>query len=423
MKVAIVGSGISGLTAAYYLRNVHDIHLFEAQPEAGGHTRTISVLDEYQELNLDTGFMVYNTINYPGFSKLIRELGVQSQYSDMSFGVNCRKCDFEYGNRGLSSMLSQPSALKRLSWLTIPFEMRRFYQDARSLLASPEEEITLEEFLQQGHYSNELVRHLIIPLVSAVWSTPPVDVNAYPAKYLFRFMDNHCMLSFTQRRAWQTIKGGGHNYVNALIAALPNGIQLNQPVICIKRASEGVILSFAKQPDRVFDAVIVATHSDQAVKLLEGFSSEQKALMGFKYSESDVCLHTDSSIMPKRSRAWCSWNYQTEECAVFSESTRVTYHLNRLQQLKSSCDYFVSLNMSDRIDEKLIITEFKQTHPVFTRSALESQANISDLNYSSTPIFFAGAYLGHGFHEDGFQSGFSAADALITWSKSFEAKS
>lgn len=421
MRVAVVGSGISGLTAAYYLRALHDVHVYESEDQAGGHARTFSVQEPNSQLHLDTGFMVYNNTNYPGFTGLIEELEVEQQDSDMSFGVTCSKCDFEYGNRGLQSMLAQPSAIFRPSWITIPFQMRKFYTDARSLLLDGDDEISLDQFLLKGGYSDELVRHLVIPLVASVWTTPAAKVGSFPAKYLFGFMDNHCMLSFTERRVWQTIKGGSQNYVDSLVSRLPYGVHLNATVTGINRDASKVTLSFKKRAPLQFDAVILATHSDQSLSLLSDPSElEFKALGGIKYSESNVYLHTDDSVMPKRPRAWCSWNYRTDECASRPETSQVTYHLNRLQKLDSTRNYFVSLNMGDQINDDAVLSEFKQSHPMYSKNSLKSQSIIQALNASHSPTFFAGAYLGHGFHEDGFQSGLFAANSLINWSKSIE---
>ena len=419
MRIAVVGSGISGLAAAYYLRELFDVHVYESEDQAGGHARTIAVQESNSEFNLDTGFMVYNKITYPGFSSLIEELGVEIQDSDMSFGVACSKCNFEYGNRGLQSMLAQPSALLRPSWTMIPFQIRRFYRNARSLILNGDDETSLDQFLLNGKYSNEIIRHLIIPLVASVWTTPAAEVGSFPAKYLFEFMDNHCMLSFTERRVWQTIKGGSQNYVDSLVSHLPHGVHLNRTVTGIDRDASTIALSFKKHSPQKFDAVILATHSDQTLSLLSDPSGmEQQAFEGIKYSRSQVYLHTDNAVMPKRSKAWCSWNYRTKECTSRPEVSQVTYHLNRLQKLESVKDYFVSLNMGDQIDEKAILSEFNQSHPIYTKRSLESQSIIRELNSSHSPTFFAGAYLGHGFHEDGFQSGLFAANSVINWSKS-----
>tara|TARA_B100000686_G_scaffold352305_1_gene453823 strand:- start:2973 stop:4241 length:1269 start_codon:yes stop_codon:yes gene_type:complete len=421
MRVAVVGSGISGLTAAYYLRALHDVHVYESEDQAGGHACTIPVKESKSEFNLDTGFMVYNKITYPGFSNLVEELGVEIQDSDMSFGVACSKCNFEYGNRGLQSMLAQPSALLRPSWTMIPFQIRRFYKNARSLILNGDDETSLDQFLLNGKYSNEIIRHLIIPLVASVWTTPAAEVGSFPAKYLFEFMDNHCMLSFTERRVWQTIKGGSQNYVDSLVSHLPYGVHLNTTVTGINRDASSVTLSFKKHAPQQFDAVILATHSDQSLRMLSDPSEfELKALGGIKYSESNVYLHTDDSVMPKRARAWCSWNYRTDECASRPKTSQVTYHLNRLQKLESTKNYFVSLNMGDQINDKAILSEFKQSHPMYRKNSLESQSMIQALNASNSPTFFAGAYLGHGFHEDGFQSGLFAANSLMNWSKAIE---
>jgi predicted NAD/FAD-binding protein len=411
MKVAVVGSGVSGLTAAYLMQ--HDVHVFESGTEPGGHTRTVTILEGDRSVNVDVGFMVYNEDTYRGFSALLTELDVETQPSEMSFSVSCGRCGVEFGTRGLKGMLAQPANVLRPSWLGIPLGLRRFYRDALRLLDSDEAcRTTLGEFLDIGRYGDELQRHVIVPLVASIWSTPASAVSDFPARHLFKFLANHGLLGFAGRREWRTIVGGASKYVERMVEALPNGVRTDAPVVAVTRHADGVIVELTDGSSELFDAIVLACHSDQSLRLLtDPNSAEKAALRGIEYMPSTVVLHSDASAMANKRAAWSSWNYKTQSCTRDPEPANVTYHLNRLQRLDTTHDYFLSLNPVCDLEPDLVIQEFEFSHPLYTRHTFASQDMLRSLN-GTNRTYYAGAYMGNGFHEDGYRSGADVADTI-----------
>jgi predicted NAD/FAD-binding protein len=413
VKIAVIGSGISGLAAAYGLRKQYDVHVFEAGGSAGGHSNTVKVLEGDMEVSVDTGFVVYNETTYPEFTALLEELDVATIRSEMSFGVSCTRHDLEYSSRGIPGMFSQPTAMLRPARLRLLFEISRFNQESKALLdSSSSTQESLGEFLRERGFSFEFREHYITPLVGAIWSTPPAAVTNYPARYLFAFLRNHGLLSFTGRLIWRTIKGGSEQYVEKLAARLPNGVRVNEPVESVSRDAQGVSLAMRGGETERFDRVVLACHSDQALGILtDATISERRALGELAYEPSRVVLHRDARVMPKRKRAWASWNFATDTCPNLPGPASVTYHMNRLQRLDATMEYFVTVNPRVELDQELVIQEFAYAHPQYTRSSIESQKLLSNLN-GLNRTHFAGAYMGHGFHEDGFRSGQDVAVAL-----------
>lgn len=406
MKVAIIGAGISGLTTAYMLRQLHEIDIFEADSEPGGHARTVEIHEPNGVVRLDVGFMVYNETTYKGFSGLLNELDIPSQSSLMSFGMSCRNCNLEYGTGSPASFLAQGIRAITPSRLELLRDLRSFYADAKGFLRNEQaEELTLGGFLEARRYTANFRKHVIAPLVGAVWSAPASSVLDYPARYLFSFMANHKLLSFRGRRSWRTITGGSDNYVKALIRQLPNGVRINTAIQKVKRFEGHVELSTSEQwiPTQ-YDAVILACHSDQALEILtDADQKEASALKSLRYSSSRVVLHSDPGLMPRKKAAWSSWNVTMQSCSVEPGPARVTYYLNRLQQLSSASDYFVSLNPSEQLKNENVIQEWVMSHPIYDKGAVGAQETLAELN-GNRRTFFVGSYLGHGFHEDGFRS-------------------
>jgi predicted NAD/FAD-binding protein len=413
MKIAIIGSGISGLSAAYLMRNSHDVHVFEALEHPGGHAHTETVLEGDRDIQVDTGFIVYNESTYPGFTGLLDELNVLTTASEMSFGVSCSAHNIEYSSRGLSGMLAQPLAMARASRAKMLWEIRRFYRESKCLLdVETNDTASLGEFLDAMKYGDEFRRHFLIPLVGSIWSTPATGVLDYPAQYLFKFLHNHGLLSTSGRLQWRTVQGGARAYVDRLVSHLPNGVRLNSPVRSIDRHETGVTVIPWSGFTQEFDHVVLATHADQSLRLLsEPTATEERALSSFKYKPSRVVLHTDPQVMPRRRQAWAGWNYSAHSCMTDAGPISISYHMNRLQALGAHNDYFISVNPPLDLDDDRIISEFEYAHPQYSVKSLGAQKTLRAIN-GSNRTHFAGAFFGHGFHEDGFQAGLNVAMEL-----------
>ncbi|MEK9658609.1 MAG: FAD-dependent oxidoreductase [Chloroflexota bacterium] len=411
-RIAVVGGGISGIAAALRARDSgHAVTLFEAEPILGGHARTLSVESADGPSSLDTGFLVYNEATYPGFTGFLQRLGVQTQRSDMSFGASCPQHGFEYGSRGLRSMLAQPSNLLRPGRVRMLADFLRFYHASGAALREPAAApATLGGLLADG-YGNEFRDHFLVPLISAVWSMPAGRVGDFPLAFLLRFLANHGLLSVGGRLPWRTVTGGSRSYVDRAAVLLGDGVRLGTPVRTVRRDRLGVSVVSGSGTER-FDAIVLATHADVSLRLLERPSSvERRALKALAYSPSRVVTHTDAGLMPRRRAAWCSWNYRSTSCGDGDSGVSVTYHLNRLQGLKVRQNYFVSVNPSSEPAPGTVLDETVMSHPLYTEASVGAQAALRSVG-GALRTAYAGAYLGHGFHEDGYRSGVEAVDAL-----------
>jgi uncharacterized protein len=396
MKIAVVGSGISGLGAAYLLARAHDVHVFEGDSRPGGHANTVV----HDGLALDTGFLVHNARNYPLLTRLFAELGVASHESDMSFSVSCSGCGLEYSGR---RPFAQTGNVARPGFISLLWEIRRWLRTARP----PDESQSLAQYLDAGGYSGGFRRHFLVPLTSALWSTAPGRALEFPAAYAIRFFDNHGMLGFGRFR-WRTVTGGSRRYVDAIAARLGDRLRLGSPVRAVRRSSDSVELRVADHVER-FDHVVLATHADQALALLEHPTPHERRVLGtFAYTKNEAVLHTDSSFLPRTRAARASWNYRLGD----DDRPTITYHLNRLQALDVEHDYCVTLN--EGVAEEHVLQRFTYEHPLFTVATLRAQSELPGLAGGRT--HFAGAYFGNGFHEDGLASGVAAARALgVEW--------
>ena len=396
MRIAVVGSGVAGLGAAYLLGPAYDVHVFESDRRPGGHANTVV----HDGLALDTGFLVHNTRNYPLLSRLFRELGVATHESDMSFSVSCSGCGLEYSGR---RPFAQPGNAASPGFLSLLWEIGRWLRSAR-----PEDESqSLADYLDANRYSERFRHHFLVPLTSALWSTAPGRALEFPAAYALRFFDNHGMLGLGRFR-WRTVTGGSRRYVDAIAERLGRRLQLGRGVRSIRRFPDGVELRVGDGVE-LFDQVVVATHADQALALFEDPTDDERRLLSsFAYTTNEAVLHTDASFLPRTTRARASWNYRMSA----SNRATVTYHLNRLQALATDRDYCLTLN--EDVPDEHVLDRFVYEHPLYTVETLRAQTELPRLAGGRT--HFAGAYFGNGFHEDGLASGVAAARALgVDW--------
>ena len=416
-QAAVIGAGVAGLTAAYLLQRAYDVTLYETQDRLGGHAHTHDIATaDGRLLALDSGFLVHNTRTYPRLIRLFTELGVATQDTEMSMSVRCEGCGLEYaGSRGPLGLFPAASSLARPRYLAALAAVPGFYLDARRLLGSPSPRpLSLGEFLRRGGYRHYFVSHFVIPLVAAVWSCPPAEALAYPARYLFEFLDHHGMLRVTRSPGWRTVTGGSRSYVEQIAKQLTT-VASGLPVRAIRRAGGGIDVHDDGGGARHFAAAVVATHPDQALRLVDAPTGAEREVLGaFRYTSSRVVLHTDSAVLPRAKAARASWNYLLSDCAATAANVHVSYHLNRLQGLDETADYLVTLNALDRVRPGRVLARMTYDHPVYDERFVEAQRRLPGLN---TPVLaYAGAYHGWGFHEDGCRSGVEAARALgVTW--------
>lgn len=411
-KIAIVGTGVSGLVSAHLLRRAHEITVFEADARIGGHVHTLEVELGGERFAVDTGFIVYNERTYPGLTRLFAELGVATQPSDMSFGVACERSGIEWGTRSIGAILADPRNAVRPGFLRMLRDVRRFFREARQLLDRDEPKLALGEWLGGAGYSREFVDLFLLPMGAAIWSAAPDEFLRFPAQGFVRFFSNHGLLGMRDAVTWRVVCGGSRCYVDALAAAFRDRIRTRTPVHAVRRSAGGVDVSAADGSHR-FDRVVLACHSDQALALLDGASDLERHVLGaIRYQENEAVLHTDRSVMPRRRRAWASWNYRVP-AAHGDDRVFVTYHMNRLQSLRASEDFFVTLNARDRVDPARVVDRIVYHHPVFDADALAAQRLHAAID-GAGGVHFAGAYWGHGFHEDGLRSAHAVARRIGT---------
>jgi predicted NAD/FAD-binding protein len=412
MKIAIIGSGIAGNTIAWKLHQQHDITVYEAGNHIGGHTHTHTIEKFGHSYEIDTGFIVYNDRTYPNFIKMLHELGVTTQASQMSFSVHDEKTGLEYNGTSLNSLFAQRRNLFRPSFISMIQDILRFNKEAPALLKADGDELSFGDYLKQHAYSERFINHYIIPMGSAIWSTDPAQMFAFPAKFFIRFFHNHGMLSVNDRPQWRVIQGGSARYAEKLTAGFKDKILLNTPIEQATRSETHVTVKAKNRDAETFDWVFFACHSDQALQLLgDATAKEQALLSAIPYQLNDIVLHTDASLMPKRKLAWAAWNYHLTKKPI--SRSAVTYNMNILQNLSSPEPFLVTLNHTAHIDESKVIKRLQYHHPVYTPAGIAAQAqhaSISGINRTC----YAGAYWRNGFHEDGV---YSALEALDHFSK------
>ncbi len=409
MRIAVVGAGVSGLVAAHLLQGQHEVTVFEERGRIGGHTNTIRVDTAYETHHVDTGFIVFNDRNYPNFERLLTNLGVEWQPSQMSFGVSDATGEFEYSSVSANGLYATRRHLVSPRFHHMLVEVRRFQREARALLTG-DGDPSLGEWLEQLRFSRLFIDRLIVPQASAVWSADPRQMWTFPARFLLSFFDNHGVLHLRDRPKWRTVKGGSQTYVDALTASFADRIRTGTPVTAIKRQESHVTVTPRGGEPEEFDHVILAVHSDQALRMLPDASDrEHEILAAIPYQPNEAVLHTDTRLLPRRRRAWASWNYHLG--GESSGRTRVTYHMNRLQSLSADREFCVTLNRSGAIDPEKVIRTIQYAHPVYTSEGSAAQrrhAEISGLRRTH----YCGAYWGYGFHEDGVVSALRVAERL-----------
>ena len=401
MKIAIVGTGISGLTAAYLLNREHDIVVFEKNDYVGGHTHTHDVKTNESSLAVDSGFIVYNEVTYPNFIKLLDQLGVQRQKTTMGFSVKSVKKNLEYAGNSLKTLFAQRLNYFRPSFWIMLRDILRFNKKGKADLANLSAEIKLGDYLRQNNYSRSFINHYIIPMGSAIWSTKAKSMMDIPALFFIRFFNNHGLMQVKNRSGWWVIKGGSREYVKKMIAKFDSKIRLNTAVESISRSENKIIIQVLGK-EEIFDAVVIATHSDQALQLLSDSTQQEiEVLSALPYQSNEALLHTDSSVLPKRKNAWASWNYNLDQ--EVDQPMAMTYNMNILQTFNTNETYCVTLNNNDLVDSNKILKTLYYEHPQFTPEGISAQKRkheISGINNT----YYCGAYWRNGFHEDGVVS-------------------
>ncbi len=417
MKIAIVGSGIAGLTCAHVLGPDHDVTLFEADTRLGGHSNTVTVHDPVAgKLGVDTGFIVHNDHNYPNLQRLFGELGVETVDTEMSFGVADQATGFAYRATNLNTLLADRRNLIRPQMYRMLFDIARFYRHGRAFLATGDDSTSLKTFLARGRYSRAFIDLHLVPMGASIWSADPATFDEFPARSLLRFLDNHGLLSVGDRPQWKALVGGSRQYVQRIERKFAGRIRLNDGVNEIQRTPDGVVL-ISESGTHHFDVVVLGCHSDQALKMLTDPSPAEMEILGsIRYQPNTATLHTDTSVLPKQELAWSAWNYYRRAHGADAGKSVLTYDMTELMRLPGSGRYLVSLN-DERIDPAKVLYETTYAHPVFDGPAIAAQRRVGEIS-GVNRTHYAGAYWSFGFHEDGMTSGLRVCRELGSpWSK------
>ena len=402
MRIAVIGSGISGLSAAHYLSKKNKVDLFEKEDHFGGHSYTIDVKDNNNHVPVDIGFIVFNFKTYPNFVKFLNDNGIEIEKSNMSFSVSVKETEIEYCGKGLLGIFSNKKNLLNFDFFKMFFEIIKFYKKSNNL-KNIEENLTLDDFLKREKMSKYFINYHIIPMVSAIWSMPPYEAKQMPLKFFLRFFQNHGLFNLKNRPQWYTIKNRSRTYVKKILETISGVYYKNYRINKISRLSNGVKVYYGGNNEFFdYDKVVIATHADEALSLITDPTPEEKSILAnFKYKNNIAIIHTDESLMPKNKKAWSSWNSSVNK--ENTSETSITYWLNLLQNLKTNKNIFLSLNPFLKIDPKKIISKVKFTHPYYDKEALENQNRLKNIQNKKN-LLFCGSYFGYGFHEDGIKS-------------------
>lgn len=416
-RIGVIGSGVAGLTAAYLLQRSYEVLLFEADDRLGGHAHTHDVPSAHGgTVGVDSGFIVHNERTYPNLLRLFAELGVATRDTEMSMSIRCDGCGLEYaGAKGLKGLFAQPRNASRGRYLRMLADIKRFHRHAGRVLESPDAgDVTLGAFLAIGGYTKYFVDHFMLPVVSTVWSADRGDTLKYPARYLFEFLRNHGMLSVGGSPSWRTVVGGSREYVERAAKQL-TAVHLSTPVRSVERTARGIEVRDDADTRHRVDKVVLATHADQALELLESPTAAEREVLGsFRYSSNEAWLHTDTSVLPAAEAARAGWNYATSFCGAHHGAVRVSYDMNRLMRLDEPTGYVVTLNPGTTPADGSVLAKMTYEHPVYTPESVGAQRRLPGLNDGT--VAFAGAYHGWGFHEDGCASGVRAAENFgVRW--------
>ena len=413
-KIAIIGTGISGMSAGYFLRNQFDITFYEKEAYAGGHTNTVTVKEGSDDIHIDTAFMVYNEPTYPLLTRLFKELKIQTMPTSMSFSVQHRPSGLEYCGTGFNGLFAQRWNILNPFYIRMLLEIDRFRKEADEVLDNPYYAAwTLAQYIKAKGYSKDFLHKFLIPMSSAVWSTPADTMLGFPVQSLVRFFKNHRFLSLDGQLAWRTCTGGSRHYRDRIIASLGDRVLTNCAAIRIKREEGKVCVKDLTGKTLVYDKVIIACHADEALTLLADPTSLESSLLSkFSYVTNKTTLHTDHRVMPKLRPVWSSWNNRIESDAMDRPVTSTIYWMNSLQNVSKNKDYFISINDPSVVDPAKVLWEKNYTHPLYTVEGQEAQLRLQELNGNGV-TFYCGAYFRYGFHEDGLMSGLDAAKAVL----------
>ncbi len=422
-RVAIVGTGIAGMGVAYFLHNHFDITIFESLDYIGGHTNTVTVNEDGKDVFIDTGFMVFNQVTYPNLCRLFAELDAPVMETEMSFSVQHKPSGLEYCGSGIGGLFAQRSNIFNIRYLKMLMSIARFNKESVQDLSNPKyDHYTLYDYIDEKGFGEDMLNRYLIPMSSAVWSTPMDTMLYFPAKSLIRFFYNHGFLGLNTQHQWYTLNGGSKTYREKLIAPFKDKIHINCSVMALNRTENGVIVRLKDGTEQVFDKVILACHANQSLKILgnQATKKEMALLRHFKYQKNIATLHTDEGIMPNIKKVWSSWNYLMQEMPTskaFSRgqniATSTIYWMNRLQNVSDKKNYFVSINDPGNIQPEKIIKTIEYEHPLFDLDAVRAQKLLPELNKTKGKVFFAGSYFNYGFHEDAFTSAVDCAKAVL----------
>ena len=400
MKIAVIGSGISGLSAAYYLSKKHHVDLFEKEDHFGGHSNTVDIIVDDKKISVDVGFIVFNYQTYPNLINFFEELNVEIEKSDMSFSVSVEKTNYEYCGRGLGGMFANKSNLFNFEFIKMFFDILKFYKLCDKI-SDIDQKITLNEFLERKNWSKSFINYHIIPMVSAIWSMPPYEAGKMPINFFLKFFQNHGLFKLRNRPQWYTVKNRSIEYVNEVIKKISGEHFKNYKINKVTRSSNSARVFYGGESEYFeYDKVVIATHADEALSIIDGPSDDEKSILSnFKYKKNLAVIHFDETVMPKKKINWSAWNTFVSE----NNDSSVTYWLNLLQNLNIEKNIFLTLNPHFNIDEKLIVDKIQFSHPYYDHDTLKNQKKL-DLLQNKQNILFCGSYHGYGFHEDGIKS-------------------